>query len=192
MFTLTLHDFSSVYPSLPYLPFFVSFKKSISKEVCGAQIFLDVWSSPGVTRSYTCREIVPSSHSSCWLPVASWPGWDCVLSFCSWLGLACLGLGMAMRSFVQLLWCVQKTLSPCSCLLLLSLTLFPRPLFHWSLSLGRGCAAYMFQLGLSTLQSLSFCALAPFWSLLITIYYKQKFLKLRLIDVFIYGVILSH
>lgn len=94
--------FLSLPPPLPYLPFFVSFKKSISKEICAAQIFLDVWSSPGVTRSYTCREIVPSSHSSCWLPVASWPGWDCVLSFRSLLGLACLGLGMAMRSFVQL------------------------------------------------------------------------------------------
>lgn len=45
----------------------------------------------------------------------------------------------------------------------------------------------MFQLGLSTLQSLSFCALAHFGSLLITIYCKQKFLKLQLTDVLIYG-----
>lgn len=45
----------------------------------------------------------------------------------------------------------------------------------------------MFQLVLSTLQSLSFCALAHFGSLLITIYCKQKFLKLWLTDVLIYG-----
>lgn len=80
MYSNHIHPYSSwlflnlPLPSLP-IHLCVHYKKSISKEICAAQVFLDVWSSTGVLPGATLAEkIVSSSHNSCWSPMAPWPG----------------------------------------------------------------------------------------------------------------------
>lgn len=135
--------------------------KSISKEICAAQTFLFVWSSTRewwLTRSSSLRE------SSLFLSqqlrsIAPWPE----VGLC-----AHLPLRAGIRSS---LGCSDVFRRHCfySHLLLQAHRLFRLPLLHWSLSLRRRVVGYMFPLGLSILQSLSFCTLASCGTLSISI-----------------------